>query len=254
MDTENLKAACAGIAAEEAFITAVAPGSIITRRINQYYPSDEAFLFAIADAMKSEYQAIVDAGFLLQLDDPQLVTRYDMEDPPPDAARLPKARRGSSRSAQPCARRTSRRSACATISAGAAGMARTRRICRSVTSSLIAPDTCRRLFDRSRQCASRTRVARVAAGQTSGRQNPHSRRGQPCDQRRRTSGAGCRAHSAFCPFSRPRERHRRYGLRPRRPAAPSTGLGKTKSFIGRRATGDAPALGALMAAERRHEN
>ena len=85
MDIENLRAACAGVAAEEAFITAVAPGSIISRRINQYYPSDEAFLFAIADAMKTEYKAIVDAGFLLQIDDPQLVTRYDMEDPPPDA-------------------------------------------------------------------------------------------------------------------------------------------------------------------------
>ena len=83
MDAENLQAACAAAGVEEAFITAVAPGSIITRRINQYYPSDEAFLFAVADAMRTEYQAIVDAGFLLQIDDPQLVTRYDAEDPPP---------------------------------------------------------------------------------------------------------------------------------------------------------------------------
>ena len=83
MDVDNLKAACADADAEEAFITAVAPGSIITRRINQYYPSDEAFLFAVADAMRTEYQAIVDAGFLLQIDDPQLVTRYDAADPPP---------------------------------------------------------------------------------------------------------------------------------------------------------------------------
>jgi 5-methyltetrahydropteroyltriglutamate--homocysteine methyltransferase len=85
MDIENLKAAYAGVDAEEAFITAVAPGSIITRRINKYYPTEEAFLFAIADAMKTEYKAIVDAGFLLQIDDPQLVTRYDMEDPAPTA-------------------------------------------------------------------------------------------------------------------------------------------------------------------------
>jgi len=82
MDIENLKAAYAGVEAEEAFITAVAPGSIITRRINKYYPTEEAFLFAIAEAMRIEYKAIVDAGFLLQIDDPQLVTRYDMEDPP----------------------------------------------------------------------------------------------------------------------------------------------------------------------------
>ena len=85
MDTENLKAACGSVEVEEAFITAVAPGSIVTRRINRFYPSEEAFLFAIADAMKTEYKAIVDAGFLLQIDDPQLVTRYDAEDPPPDA-------------------------------------------------------------------------------------------------------------------------------------------------------------------------
>jgi 5-methyltetrahydropteroyltriglutamate--homocysteine methyltransferase len=83
MDVENLNSACVSAGAEEAFITAVAPGSIITRRINQYYATEEAFLFAIADAMKTEYEAIVEAGFLLQIDDPQLVTRYDAEDPPP---------------------------------------------------------------------------------------------------------------------------------------------------------------------------
>src|SRR5262249_5145321 len=82
MDIANLKAACAEVAAEEAFITASAPGSIITRRVNKYYPSEEAFLFAIADTMKTEYKAIVDAGFILQIDDPQLVTRYDMGDSP----------------------------------------------------------------------------------------------------------------------------------------------------------------------------
>ncbi|HEX7230065.1 MAG TPA: cobalamin-independent methionine synthase II family protein [Candidatus Binatia bacterium] len=86
MDIDNLNAACrSGDGVEEAFITAVAPGSIITRRINRFYPSDKAFLFAIADAMKTEYKAIIDGGFLLQIDDPQLVTRYDAEDPPPTA-------------------------------------------------------------------------------------------------------------------------------------------------------------------------
>ena len=85
MDIDNLRTACAGLQAEEAFITAVAPGSIITRRINKYYPTEEAFLFAIAEAMKTEYRAIVDAGFLLQIDDPQLVTRYDAEDAAPNA-------------------------------------------------------------------------------------------------------------------------------------------------------------------------
>src|SRR5262245_47899932 len=85
MDIQNLQAATAGVGAEEAFITAVAPGSIITRRVNKFYASEETFLFAIAEAMKTEYKAIVDGGLLLQIDDPQLVTRYDMEDPHPNA-------------------------------------------------------------------------------------------------------------------------------------------------------------------------
>ena len=89
-DIENLRAAFASVQTQEAFMTAVAPGSIITRRVNQYYPNEEAFLFAIADAMKTEYAAIVDAGFVLQIDDPQLVTRYDAQEPPLDPAQYRK--------------------------------------------------------------------------------------------------------------------------------------------------------------------
>jgi len=82
-DIENLAAARAGVQnVEEAFMTAAAPGSIARRR-NEYYPKEEDFLFAIAEAMQKEYKAIVDAGFILQIDDPQLVTRYDRENPVP---------------------------------------------------------------------------------------------------------------------------------------------------------------------------
>src|SRR5262249_29175120 len=45
---------------------------------NEYYKTDEEYLFAIADAMHQEYRAIVDAGFLVQIDDPRLVTYYIM--------------------------------------------------------------------------------------------------------------------------------------------------------------------------------
>src|SRR5262245_66253954 len=78
MDIENLQAGAARVGAEEAFITAVAPGSIITRRVNKFYASEEAFLFAIAEAMKTEYKAIVEGGLMLQLDEPQIVTKFDM--------------------------------------------------------------------------------------------------------------------------------------------------------------------------------
>jgi 5-methyltetrahydropteroyltriglutamate--homocysteine methyltransferase len=85
-DIETFKAALAGVHPEEAFIPAVAPGTIELQRRNAYYPTDEAYLFAIADAMREEYQAIVDAGFLLQIDDPRVVTQYGMPDPAPSIA------------------------------------------------------------------------------------------------------------------------------------------------------------------------
>ena len=82
-DIDNFKAALESVQAEEAFIPAVAPGTIELQRKNEYYANDEDFLAAIADAMKEEYRAIVEAGFILQIDDPRVVTQYGMPDPAP---------------------------------------------------------------------------------------------------------------------------------------------------------------------------
>jgi 5-methyltetrahydropteroyltriglutamate--homocysteine methyltransferase len=71
-DIANFKAALQDITVTEAFLPAIAPGTIEHWMRNRYYPSDEAYLYAIADAMREEYQAIVQAGFLLQVDDPDL--------------------------------------------------------------------------------------------------------------------------------------------------------------------------------------
>jgi 5-methyltetrahydropteroyltriglutamate--homocysteine methyltransferase len=75
-DIDNLKAALQGVHVEEAFLPASSPTNIESQRQNEFYPSQEAYLYAIADAMREEYQSIVDAGFLLQIDDPRLVTYY----------------------------------------------------------------------------------------------------------------------------------------------------------------------------------
>jgi 5-methyltetrahydropteroyltriglutamate--homocysteine methyltransferase len=75
-DIENLKAALKGMTVEEAFLPATSPTNIEAQRRNEYYPTDEAYLYAIADAMREEYKGIVGAGFLLQIDDPRLVTYY----------------------------------------------------------------------------------------------------------------------------------------------------------------------------------
>ena len=71
-EIEDFKAALAGQRYEEAFLPAIAPGTIEHWMKNDYYPDDEAYLIAIAEAMREEYKAIVDAGFLLQIDDPDL--------------------------------------------------------------------------------------------------------------------------------------------------------------------------------------
>ena len=69
-DIANLKAAVAGANVTEVFMTAASPGVISLFLANQYYPTHEAYLSALADAMKEEYHAISQAGFLLQLDCP----------------------------------------------------------------------------------------------------------------------------------------------------------------------------------------
>ena len=71
-DIANLKAASAGLTVEEVFMTAASPGVIANFLPNEYYSTEEAYLYALADVMKDEYNAIVDAGLLLQLDCPDL--------------------------------------------------------------------------------------------------------------------------------------------------------------------------------------
>jgi 5-methyltetrahydropteroyltriglutamate--homocysteine methyltransferase len=71
-DLDNFKAALADVSVAGAYLPANTPGTIEHWMLNEHYPSDEAFVFAIADVMHEEYQAIVDAGFLLQIDDPDL--------------------------------------------------------------------------------------------------------------------------------------------------------------------------------------
>jgi len=81
-DIANFKAALAASGIEEGFMTSVAPGSA-SRIGNTYYKTDEDFLFACADAMREEYKAIIDAGLILQLDDPSIAENWDMINPEP---------------------------------------------------------------------------------------------------------------------------------------------------------------------------
>jgi len=84
-DIAHFKAALAANGIEEGFMTSVAPGSA-SRIGNAYYKTDDEFLFACADAMREEYRAIIDAGLILQLDDPSIAENWDQINPEPTVA------------------------------------------------------------------------------------------------------------------------------------------------------------------------
>jgi len=71
-DVDHLKAAFAKVKAEEMFLTAASPGVVSLFFRNEHYPSEEAYLHAIADAMRHEYETIANAGIVLQIDCPDL--------------------------------------------------------------------------------------------------------------------------------------------------------------------------------------
>jgi 5-methyltetrahydropteroyltriglutamate--homocysteine methyltransferase len=77
-DIQNFKEVLQGARVEEAFMPAIAP---FYQGENRFYPTEQAFLSAVADALHEEYQAIVDAGFILQIDDPGLPTQWDAQIP-----------------------------------------------------------------------------------------------------------------------------------------------------------------------------
>ena len=81
-DIANFKAAMQAAGIDEGFMSSVAPGSA-SRIANAYYKTEEDLLYACADAMRDEYKAIVDAGLILQLDDPAIAENWDMVNPEP---------------------------------------------------------------------------------------------------------------------------------------------------------------------------
>ena len=81
-DIDNFKAALRGANVEEAFMPVVAPSSVLPDRKDEYYKGEEEWLDAVTAAMRTEYQSIVDAGFILQIDDARAATAFDRMVPP----------------------------------------------------------------------------------------------------------------------------------------------------------------------------
>jgi 5-methyltetrahydropteroyltriglutamate--homocysteine methyltransferase len=77
-DIDNLKAALEGQRHEEAFMPAVSPSNLANWNRNEHYKTEEEYLYALADALREEYKAIIDAGLVLQVDDPLFASYYVM--------------------------------------------------------------------------------------------------------------------------------------------------------------------------------
>ena len=159
-DIDNLKAALATVNCEEAFMPAVSPAQLAGWNKNEFYQTDEEFRVAVADALHHEYQAIVDAGLVLQIDDPQLASHYTTH-PELDIAQCRNWDECYRRALEPRARQHPGRAGALSHllrhqygSAGARPGAEAHR-------RHYAPRQRRRLFLRDRQPAARARVAGV---------------------------------------------------------------------------------------------
>jgi len=76
-DIRNLKDALKSVKVEEAFLPVVAPASAVFNGINEYYPTEKEYVYAVAGALRDEYRAIHEAGIVVQVDDAVLANMYD---------------------------------------------------------------------------------------------------------------------------------------------------------------------------------
>jgi 5-methyltetrahydropteroyltriglutamate--homocysteine methyltransferase len=82
-DIDNFKRGLAAVNGKAAgFLPVVAPGSVVPERKDEHYADDEAYVFAVAEAMRVEYRAIIDAGLILQVDDAHTPFAYERMVPP----------------------------------------------------------------------------------------------------------------------------------------------------------------------------
>ncbi len=129
-DIATLKAAAAKANATGAFLPVVAPASALPGAKNEHYADEKALLFALADCLHQEYQAIVDAGLYVQVDDAFLPYMHERMVPPLSEKRSTATGRSFASMRSTMRSAASRKSARAITSAGEAGTARTPSTCR----------------------------------------------------------------------------------------------------------------------------
>ena len=230
-DTALFKASLseAAVKVEEAFMCVLAPGWLEHFFHNEHYRNDEEFLFALADAMKHEYKAIVDAGFVLQIDDPALPDTYDMIVPTPSIEEDPEDRSRPHRGAQPRVGGTPGGSHPLSHLLGELARASHPRFAARARRRSHAQGQSRRLFSGGSQSPARTRVEDLEESEVAGKQDPDPGRRQPCDKCRRTSRGRGQSYWPVCKPRRPRTCRRWYRLRAGNARPPTDRPGEAES-------------------------
>ena len=240
-DIDNVKkaAAAAGVPDHHVFLPATAPSGV---GINEYYKSDEEYFHALAAELGKEYRAIVDAGILVQIDDPFLPDIFFE----PDLDRAQMRRRAeiyveaTNTALKGIAPEKVRFHTCYGINEGP-------RLYEAALADIIdyvLKINAGSYSFRSRQSAPRARIPSVRARKARRRQGDLSGHDHACQQHRRASGIDRRAHRALCQAGRPGECHRRRRLRLllagplSHRGASHRGLGKIQGAAARGGPGD----------------
>ena len=234
-DIAHFKAALQAAGVEEGFMTSIAPGSA-SRIGNEYYKTEEEFIYACAEAMREEYKAIVDAGLVLQLDDPSIAENWDMINPAPSVEAYRKFSMIRVEALNHALRGLPADRIRFHLCWGSwHGPHVTDIPMRDIVDVMLAVNCQAYSFEAGN--VRHEHEWRVwEHGQAAGRQDPHPRRRQPRHQRDRASRAGGRADRTLRPARGARRRHRRHRLRPRRARPPPARVGQAAvARAGRRA-------------------
>ena len=226
-DIANLKKAMAAAGAEEGFMCSIGPGSF-ARGEDLYYKTEEEFLFASADAMREEYKAIVDAGFVLQIDDPGLPDNWDMIDPEPSLEEFKKFEQVRIEALNHALRGLPEDRMRYHICWGSWHGPHTTDIPLSDIVDLVLSVNAGAYSVEAGNVRHEHEWRVWKDGEAAGRQGAHSRRRQPRDQHRRASAGRRRPDRALRQHGRARERDRRHRLRPRRPHPSADRLGQAR--------------------------
>jgi len=213
-DIATFKAALAKVNVRDAFLPAISPSNVEFWIRNEHYKSDEEYIFALADVLREEYKAITDAGLLLQIDDPRLVTQYviDASMSLEDCRKWAELRvEALNRALRGIPEEQVRFHTCYSIDMGP----RTNDMELKEHHRHHSQDPRRRLFVRRGESASRARMEGVGPCRSAAAQSFDPRRHHPFDGAGRAPGVGMRSHRALRGRGRTRTGDRRRRLRVR---------------------------------------